>query len=183
MHDRGMTRAAQDRTLVLLRHAKAQQQGWDNDHERELTGRGRRDATAAGHWLVEHGIGADEVLCSTSERTQQTTESVWASGCPETEVHLDRRIYLATPERLLEVIHEADEDADVLMVVGHAPGIPSLAELLCDGEGSVEGHRKMAEGFPTSAVAVLHYSGRWADLGFGDASLERFHVCRDAGRT
>jgi phosphohistidine phosphatase len=174
-----MTRAAQDRTLVLLRHAKAEQQGWDNDHERELTGRGRRDATAVGHWLVEHGIGIDEVLCSTSERTQQTTESVWASGCPETEVHLDRRIYLATPERLLEVIHESDEDADVLMVVGHAPGIPSLTELLCDGEGSVEGHAKMAEGFPTSGVAVLHYSGRWADLAFGDARLERFHVCRD----
>ena len=174
-----MTRAAQHRTLVLLRHAKAEQRGWDNDHERELTGRGRRDATSAGHWLVEHGIGVDEVLCSTSERTQQTTESVWASGCPETEVHLDRRIYLATPERLLEVIHEADEDADVLMVVGHAPGIPSLAELLCDGEGSVEGHRKMAEGFPTCAVAVLNYAGRWSDLTFGEARLERFHVCRD----
>ena len=179
VHDRGMTRAAQDRTLVLLRHAKAEQRGWDNDHERELTGRGRRDAAAAGHWLVEHGIGVDEVLCSTSERTQQTTEGVWASGCPEGEVHLDRRIYLASPERLLEVIREADEDADVLMVVGHAPGIPSLAELLCDGEGSVEGHRKMAEGFPTCAVAVLQYAGRWSDLDFGEARLERFHVCRD----
>ena len=55
----------------------------------------------------------------------------------------------------------------------------SVAELLCDGEGSVEGHRKMAEGYPTSAVAVLHYSGRWADLQFGEATLERFHVCRD----
>jgi phosphohistidine phosphatase len=175
----GMTRAAQDRTLVLLRHAKAEQQNWDNDHERELTARGRRDAAAAGRWLIEHGIGIDEVLCSTSERTQQTTEAVWSSGCPEGEVHLDRRIYLASPERLLEVIHEADEDADVLMVVGHAPGIPSLAELLCDGEGSVEGHRKMAEGFPTCAVAVLHYAGPWAGLQFGDATLERFHVCRD----
>ena len=72
-----------------------------------------------------------------------------------------------------------DEDADVLMVVGHAPGIPALTELLCDGEGSVEGHRRMAEGCPTCGVAVLHYAGRWADLDFGDARLERFHVCRD----
>ncbi len=37
----------------------------------------------------------------------------------------------------------------------------------------------MAEGFPTCAVAVLHYAGRWSDLAFGDARLERFHVCRD----
>ena len=179
VHDRGMTRAAQDRTLVLLRHAKAEQQGWDDDHERQLTGRGRRDAAAAGRWLVQHGIGLDEVLCSTSERTQQTAEGVWSGGCPETDLHLDRRIYLASPERLLEVVREADDDADVVMVIGHAPGIPALAELLCDGEGSVEGHRRMAEGFPTCGVALLHYAGRWADLGFGDARLERFHVCRD----
>ena len=94
-------------------------------------------------------------------------------------MHLDRRIYNASPERLLEVIHDADEDADVLMVVGHAPGIPALTEQLCDGEGSAEGHRAMADGFPTCAVAVLHYAGRWSDLALGDATLERFHVCRD----
>lgn len=176
-----MTRAAQDRTLVLLRHAKAEQQRWDDDHERELTGRGRRDAAAAGRWLVEHGYGIDEVLCSTSARTQQTAEAIWDGGCPETEVHLDRRIYLAPPDRLVDVIREADEDADVLMVVGHAPGIPALAELLCDGEGSSDGHRAMADGFPTCGVAVLQYSGRWSDLEFGEARLERFHVCRDGG--
>ena len=174
-----MTRAAQDRTLVLLRHAKAEQQGWDDDHERQLTPRGRRDAAAAGRWLVQQRIGLDEVLCSTSERTQQTAEGVWSGGCPESDVHLDRRIYLASPERLLEVVREADEDADVVMVVGHAPGVPALAELLCDGEGSVEGHRRMAEGFPTCGLAVLQYAGRWSDLTFGDARLERFHVCRD----
>jgi phosphohistidine phosphatase len=173
-----MTRAARDRTLVLLRHAKAEQGGADRDHDRELTARGRRDASEAGRWLRDNGIGIDEVLCSTSERTQQTAEGVWSAGCPETEVHLDRRIYDASPERLLEVIREADDDADVVMVVGHAPGIPVLTELLADGEGSTEGHRAMGEGFPTCAMAVLHYSGRWTDLQFGDASLERFHVAR-----
>lgn len=176
-----MTRAARDRTLVLLRHAKAEQQGWDDDHERELSPRGRRDAEAAGRWLREHGIGIDEVLCSTAERTQQTAQGMWDAGCPETDLHLDRRIYNAPTERLLEVVREADEDADVVMVVGHAPGVPSLAELLCDGEGSEEAHRAMANGFPTCAVAVVRYAGRWADLDVGDARLERFHVCRADG--
>ncbi|MGL5849545.1 MAG: SixA phosphatase family protein, partial [Phycicoccus sp.] len=81
-----MTRAARDRTLILLRHAKAEEGDAERDHERELTARGRRDARAAGAWLHEHGIGVDEVLCSTSERTQQTAEEIWAGGCPETEV-------------------------------------------------------------------------------------------------
>ncbi|MBD3785043.1 MAG: histidine phosphatase family protein [Micrococcales bacterium] len=176
-----MTRAARDRTLVLLRHAKAEASNAGGDHERELTGRGRKDATEAGRWLLEHGIGIDEVLCSTSERTRQTCEAVWESGCPEAEIHHDRRIYNGSPETILDAVHEADDDADVLMVVGHAPGIPALAELLADGEGSTEGHRAMAEGFPTCALAVLHYAGRWSDLAFGDARLERFHVARGAG--
>lgn len=173
-----MTSAARDRVLVLLRHAKTEESNPGGDHERELTGRGRRDASAAGRWLHEHGIGIDEVLCSTSERTRQTCELVWEAGCPEADVHHDRRIYNASPEALLDVVHEADDDADVVMVVGHAPGIPALAELLADGEGSAEGHRAMAEGFPTCALAVLHYAGRWSDLTFGDAQLERFHVAR-----
>ncbi len=178
MHDRGMTVAARDRTLILLRHAKAEADNPDGDHERELTARGRRDATEAGRWLHEHGIGIDEVLCSSSERTLQTCEAVWESGCPEAEVRHDRRIYNASPEAILDAIHDADDDADILMVVGHAPGLPALTELLADGEGSVEGHRALAEGFATCGIAVLHYSGRWADLAFGDARLERFHVAR-----
>ncbi|MGL5864688.1 MAG: SixA phosphatase family protein [Dermatophilaceae bacterium] len=176
-----MTRAALDRTLLLMRHAKAEQGGYERDHERELTARGRRDARAAGAWLRTQGIGVDEVLCSTSERTQQTAEEVWAGGCPETDVHLDRRIYEASPERLLDIVREADDDADIVMVVGHAPGIPAFTELLADGEGSAAGHQLLGEGFPTCGLAVLHYSGRWSDIAFGDASLERFHVCRDGG--
>ncbi len=173
-----MTRAARDRTLILLRHAKTEAHNAGGDHERELTARGRRDATEVGHWLHGQGIGLDEVLCSTSERTRQTCEAIWASGCPETEVRHDRRIYNAPPEAILEALHEADDDADVVMVVGHAPGIPALTALLADGEGSIEGHRALAEGFPTSGLALLHYAGRWSDLALGDARLDRFHVAR-----
>ncbi|MBM6400543.1 SixA phosphatase family protein [Phycicoccus sonneratiae] len=173
-----MTRAARDRTLILLRHAKAEQTLGVPDHDRELTRRGRKDAAAAGRWLHEHGIGVDEVLCSTADRTRQTCEEVWAAGCPEADVHHDRRIYDASPEALLGVIREADDDADVVMLVGHAPGVPALVEQLADGRGSTDGHRALAEGFPTCGLAVLHYAGRWGDIDVGDASLERFHVAR-----
>lgn len=177
-HDQDMTVSAETRTLVLLRHAKAEQGGYDRDHERELTSRGERDAQAAGRWLCENGLGIDEVLCSTSARTKQTAEGVWAGGCAETVVHHDHRIYNASANSLLEVVREADEDADVLMVVGHAPGIPALASLLADGDGSHQAHEAMSQGFPTCGVAVLHYAGHWSDLSFGAAELERFHVCR-----
>ncbi len=173
-----MTTAAEDRVLVLLRHAKAVRGGYERDHERELSDRGRRDAAAAGHWLREHGIGLDQVICSTSTRTQQTAEALWEAGCPEAEVHYDRRVYLAPPEGLLSVVREAAPEAGVVMVVGHAPGIPALASMLADGEGSLDAHRLMSEGYPTCGIAVLRYSGHWADLAESSGVLDRFHVAR-----
>lgn len=164
--------------LVLLRHAKAEQAGYERDHERELTPRGRRDASAAGRWLRENGIGLDEVICSTSIRTQQTAEQLWESGVPETEVHYDRRIYLASTDSLISVVRDADPDAAVVMLIGHAPGLPGLASVLADGEGSREAHQLMSEGFPTCGIAVLRYSGHWSDLAECSAVLDRFHIAR-----
>lgn len=173
-----MTAAAEDRTLVLVRHAKAEAIGDDGDHERELTPRGHRDARAAGTWLHEQGIGVDEVLCSTAARAQQTCEDMWSAGCSEADVHHDHRIYNAAPERLLTIAREADPEANVVMVVGHAPGIPALASMLAEGEGSEQAHDLMSQGFPTSGVAVLRFSGHWSDLAAGVARLDRFHVAR-----
>lgn len=173
-----MTRSAEDRTLILLRHAKAEQGGYERDHERELTAKGRADARAAGQWLHDNGIGLDEVLCSTSARTQQTAEGVWSAGCPEADVHHDHRIYNASATTLLDVLREADGDANVVMLVGHAPGIPSLASILADGEGHDEAHDRMSKGFPTTGLAVLRYDGHWSDLAPGGAYLQEFVVPR-----
>jgi phosphohistidine phosphatase len=170
-----MTRAAEDRVIVLVRHGAAEQ-GNRSDADRVLTQRGHAEASEIGHWLAAHEIGADLVLCSPAARTRQTCEDVARSGCAETDVHHDRRLYNGSPDAILEVVREADPEASVVLVVGHAPGIPGLASLLADGEGSTEAHELMAEGFPTGSAAVLTYSGHWNDLAFADARLERFVV-------
>ncbi len=171
-----MTAAARDRLLVLLRHARAELSGSDRD--RGLTVDGYADAQAVGAWLREQGIGIDEVLCSTATRTRQTAEGVWEGGCAQGEVHFDERIYNGSVDTLLQVVREADEDADVVMLIGHAPGVPALASLLADGDGSHQAHELLSQGFPTTGIAVLRYPGSWADLAYDGAALERFHVCR-----
>src|ERR671921_212111 len=68
------------RTLVLVRHAKS---SWDldvDDHERPLSGRGRRDAVAIGQELAKRGIRPDLVLCSTAVRTRETWEEAGRGG-------------------------------------------------------------------------------------------------------
>ena len=122
-----MTTAAEDRVLVLLRHAQAEDPfSGGPDIARELTEGGVADAEAAGRWLHDLGIGIDEVLCSASVRTQQTAEAIWAGGCSEADVRIDKRLYNASAEAILDVIREADEDANVVMVIAHAPGLPTV---------------------------------------------------------
>lgn len=173
-----MTSSSEDRILVLLRHAKAEQGPGEDDHARELTARGRSDAAEAGRWLHDHEFGCDLVLCSTSLRTRQTCEAAASAGCAEATVRHEGALYNAGAEALLATVQDADPGASVVMVVGHSPGVPALASLLAEGKGSVEAHRAMAEGFPTAGIAVLSYAGHWADLGEGSSQLLRFHVAR-----
>ena len=96
------------------------------------------------------------------------------------EADLEHRdeIYDAHPEAILGAIREVGTDVAVLVVIGHAPGIPGLASLLAAGAGSESAHDELGDGMPTSAIAVLSYSGTWSDLHPGDATLEQFHVPR-----
>lgn len=172
-----MTTSAEDRTLVLLRHAEPEPGRVDqHDRDRSLTDRGREDAQHVGRWLREHGIGCDAVKCSPAQRTRETMAEVAAAGCAEAEVEIEHRLYDARAEDVLAVAREAPEDASVVLVIGHAPGLPGAASMLADGQGSEDAHELLAEGFPAGAIAVLRFSGHWGDLAFGAASLDRFHV-------
>ena len=101
-------------------------------------------------------------------------EEVAAAGCPEAEIQIEHQLYDAGAEDILGVVRTATPDANVLLVIGHAPGLPAAASLLADGEGSAAAHEAMSEGYPTAAVAVLRFSGHWSDLAFDAAELSDF---------
>ena len=171
-----MTAAALARTLILMRHAHAVAGKADGDHERDLSARGEQEARDAGEWLHRHDFGVDEVLCSSAERARQTAAGVWAGGCAEADLRVDEHLYNAGPERLLAAVREADADADVVLVIAHVPGIPALASLLADGNGSGKAHEALCAGFPPAGMGILRYSGAWGDLSPGAASLREFRA-------
>lgn len=155
--------------LVLIRHAKTEQQGPPNqgDHGRRLLTRGEADGAAAGRWLAEEGLIPDLVLCSTAVRAVQT----WAAmvdGCADlgaAEVCSEPRIYHASPEALLDVVTQAPEGVAVVAIVGHAPGIPALAAELADPEQSnADAVERFNDGYPTMTLAVLEGQGAHSDL-------------------
>lgn len=173
--DAGTDQAAQHR-LVLLRHAKSSWKEEDlDDADRPLAPRGRRDATAAGHWLAQHVGVPDLVLCSTAVRTRQTWELA-SEAEPDVlaaaPVQLEAAVYEARPKTLLELVRRLPEDVGTVVLVGHSPGVPDLADRIWDvGRGSVGD-------FPTCALASFTLDRPWADLGARTATLDAYAVPR-----
>ena len=176
--------------IVVVRHAKS---SWADstvpDHDRPLNLRGRWAAPRVAGALAERGCVPELTYCSTAARTRQTWELMaarfergfreddaagarqdhaTAAGAPQ--VRFLRELYLATTEALLELAASAPSDVDTLMILGHNPGIHSLACGLAR-RGDPEETELIRLKMPTGAAAVVELGGdRW-DLVSGGGEL------------
>ena len=167
------------RTLVVIRHAKAEHSNPGGDHERQLTPRGVEDAGALGRWLAGEGLLPDLVLVSTAARTRQTAELVLrGAGLDVAQVPVwpSREVYDGGVDATLAAAQEADDDATTVWLVGHQPVVATLTLELAEPHRSDHGIvEAVGAGFPTSAAAVLHTDVRsWFELGPGGARLVGF---------
>ena len=165
------------RTLVLIRHAKAAQDG-ASDEARTLAPRGTSDARAVGRWLAQQDIAPDLVVVSPARRARQTWEAAAASLGAAPSVRIDARIYDNTLEALLSVLNETDESVSTLAIVGHNPSMHALAVSLDNGHGDAPSRAALADAYPTSGIVVFDVDGAWGQLAPGGASLRDFAVPR-----
>jgi len=173
--------AADVRTLALLRHAKSSWAEDVPDHERTLNARGRRDARAVGAALVRLGLAPDLVCCSTAVRARQTWEGAADAGARAREVVYTDRIYEATAGALAELVREVPDSVRTLLLVGHAPGVPGLAELLAGDGSDPDALAGLRAAYPTSGLAVLLLDDPWNPphpLNARTARLTRFEIPR-----
>ncbi|MFD7136594.1 SixA phosphatase family protein [Streptomyces sp. NPDC059894] len=170
--------AGPPRRLVVLRHAKSAWPEGVADHERPLGARGRRDAPAAGRALAQGGWVPDLALCSTAVRARLTWELAGAEWGSRPPVRYEPRLYAAGRHELLAVVRETPADVGTLLLVGHNPGLQELVLALA-GDGPGDTLEQVRVKFPTSAIAVLDWSGPgWADLAPGGARLTATAVPR-----
>ncbi len=159
------------RTLVLLRHGKSAYPSGVVDHDRPLAPRGVREAGLAGAWLRATLPAVEQVLCSTATRTRETLRHS-RIGAP---VRYSQRLYGAGFAIVIDEIGTVADGVSTLLVVGHEPTMSDVALQLA-GTDSVVAQR-IAEKFPTSALAVLRVPCSWQRLQRG-ATLTDFHVPR-----
>jgi len=145
------------KTLLLLRHAKSSWKDMaQDDHDRPLNGRGKRDAPRMGRLLRHLDQVPDRILCSTAKRTRQTVERVAEESGFDGEIAYVAELYAADPDTLLAVAREQGGEAKRLMLIAHNPGMEMLVEALTD----------RAEPMPTAALAVIALPiDAWSALG------------------
>ncbi len=164
------------RRLILFRHAKAEPRaaGMD-DFDRPLAARGREDAALMGRLLASEGLAPDCAIISPARRTAETW--ICARDCfPHIRAELDRTLYNAAPEDIRAAIERVAERSDVLMVIGHNPGLHELAvEILIDGGASNAEIERVSARFPTATAAIYQIDE------VGRASLDGFFLAKEHG--
>ncbi len=151
------------RRLIVMRHAKAEPFA-STDQARELTERGRAQASAAGAHLAKLGALPDYVLVSPAARTVATWQEVAAASGSEIEATVDPAVYTGGTEVVLETLGLVPADADTVLFVGHNPTASYLCHLLDDGEGDPAALHGLLRGFPPGALAVFEVGVAWQDL-------------------
>ncbi|MDO8680471.1 MAG: histidine phosphatase family protein [Acidobacteriota bacterium] len=144
------------KTLLILRHAKS---SWSDsaldDHDRPLNDRGERDAPRMGELLRQQRLTPDLIISSDAVRARMTAEAVAKAAGYAGEIRLEPLLYGAAPDDIVVVLRTAEPNAEIVMVVGHNPGLEALV-------GQLTGER---HDLPTAALAQIDLPiDRWRDL-------------------
>ncbi|MCJ7700808.1 MAG: histidine phosphatase family protein [Anaerolineales bacterium] len=134
------------KTLLIMRHAKS---SWENpefsDYDRPLKKRGKRDSTLIGNIILNQGIQPDIILCSSAKRAKDTAE-LFAVVCGfHGQIQYHRSLYQGAPSDYIELLLSQGNEHQIVMLVGHNPGLEELLSDLTD----------IDEWLPTAALAHI----------------------------
>jgi phosphohistidine phosphatase len=126
------------RHIIVMRHAKS---SWkseaQDDHDRPLNKRGRRDAPQVAARIAELGWTPERVLSSTAVRTRETWALMQDAFDPAPEVSFSRSLYLAGAEAVQEEVQALPDSVASVLLLGHNFGWEQVVQWLCGDEVSL----------------------------------------------
>jgi phosphohistidine phosphatase len=168
------------RTLVLLRHAKAEAPNDELDFDRRLTVRGKNDADAAGSWLADQHLHPDLVFCSPAARTRETWQGVSIAlaqaqkGGVSPEVRYEKGLYFGGRTEVFDLLRTVPDTVHTVLVVGHNPTMSEVSVLLVPDD-EYEGQDVELK---TAGLAVHRAEGPWTTTEPGSMRLTERHTAR-----
>jgi phosphohistidine phosphatase len=123
------------KTITIVRHAKS---SWSDaslsDAKRPLNRRGKHDAPMMGKRINDHGIRPSLIVSSPATRAWSTAKIIAKTiNYPREFLQKEKSLYLASLDRILDVVVAQDNGFNNLMIVGHNPGLTDFVNFLVPG--------------------------------------------------
>jgi phosphohistidine phosphatase len=122
--------------IVIVRHAKTVQYGYENDFERDLTEVGKKDAEVIGKKLSELQILPDLIVSSPANRAIQTSQ-IFAefTGYNPEKIIQNMDIYEGlTTNEFLKLLQNLNDNLNCIFIFGHNPGFEYFANNLLEND-------------------------------------------------
>jgi phosphohistidine phosphatase len=163
------------RRLLLFRHAKAERPNeGKQDRMRDLTQRGRRNATSIGSYMASHALIPDCAIISPAKRAQETWKHAATAFSPPPSTMTQERLYDTSPHIIFSAIKDTPANVHLLLVIGHNPSLQELALMLI-ASGEIDARERLHEKLPTSGLVIVDFAfDDWQKLREQSGRLERF---------
>ncbi len=144
--------------VVIVRHAKSDPFGYDDDFHRDLTDRGESDASKISQRLKKLHVFPDLVIASPATRTMHTA-SIYCQnlGIEISSIRQEEVLYEGlTTQSFVAMLHELPDNVQTVFLFGHNPTVHSLAYNLASSFNS---------DMPTCATVAIDFNvDRWSEV-------------------
>lgn len=146
------------KTIYIVRHAKS---SWDfphlSDHERPLLEKGKKRTRLINDYLIKNKITVDLIVSSHAVRAYETAKIIArAIDYPKESIRIDRMIYHANADRLIDQFYDISNDVNSVMLVGHNPTLTNFANHYLE---------QKIEWLPTSGVVCVEFdTDKWEEI-------------------
>ena len=153
------------KNLFLTRHAKS---SWSNpglaDIDRPLNERGKKAAPFMGKLIVDKGEKPELLISSPANRALSTAKAFGeVMGLVENDIIVNRAIYGAGAQQLLELVQNQDDLHKSIMLFGHNPTFTSFVNMLTGSN--------IMNVVTCGVVRIDFEYSSWIDIDFGSGRL------------
>jgi phosphohistidine phosphatase len=119
------------KTVILVRHAKAEQNFLSNDFERKLTDVGKENAQLVANRFFSKGIKIDAFISSPAKRAKTTAQIfVEIYKIDKEKIIFKSELYHAPLFVYYDVISQLDAAIETVILFAHNPGITDFVNSL-----------------------------------------------------
>lgn len=159
-------------TIILVRHAKAENSSGQTDRERRLTAGGRKQAKQLGELLAPYLQDVGAVLVSPATRAQETWQGLSSAiEVPLPEPITVEEIYSGDASEIVGAVGQMGSGA-VTVVVGHEPTISGTGQVLAKAD------QDSPWGVPTGTAIIFESEDPWEEWRGGHCNLEEVVLTR-----